>query len=314
MTHHTASARSPGAAERHEQPEQPARTDQSGPPSTVKAPHAPARSEGTGRRPASGPVRGRLPARAGRSVLPVAAFLAVLIGGWQILAVRSHNVLIPDVPTVWTSLTDTATQRLFYDSLGVTMLRVGLGFLLAFVIAVVVGIAMGRVEFVRRFFEPAVLIGLTVPSLVWALLCVIWFGVSLTNPVVAVALSAAPALTLSIYQGTRAMDSELREMAYIYGFSTWTKLRYLWLPSLQSALLSGARLGLSLAWKVIVLVEMFGMSSGVGYQLNNQFAAQNVAGVLSWTLLFAVVMAVLEYGVLQALERRLGRWRKAAAV
>ncbi|MEU1299484.1 ABC transporter permease [Streptomyces shenzhenensis] len=278
---------------------------------TASAPTAPAVS---GRVPASRKQpshRGRF---LGRTVLPVAAFFAVLVGGWQLVAVRSDSVLIPDVPTIWSSLADTVTQPLFYSSLGATLLRVGLGFALAFVTAVVIGIVMGRVEFVRRFFEPAVLIGLTVPGLVWALLCVIWFGVSLTNPVVAVALSAAPALTLSIYQGTRAMDSELREMAYVYRFSLATQLRYLWLPSLLPALLSGARLGLSLSWKVIVLVEMFGMSSGVGYELNNQFAAQNVAGVLSWTLLFAVVMAVLEYGVLQGLERRLGRWRKVATV
>ncbi|MFS8197618.1 ABC transporter permease [Streptomyces sp. CWNU-52B] len=285
------------------------------PPDTPSAPAAPA---GPDRSPGLSLARRTKPAARGRavarSVLPVAAFFAVLVGGWQIVAVRSDSILMPTVPAIWSSLTDTVTQPMFYDSLGATLLRVALGFALAFVTAVVVGIAMGQVPFVRRFFEPAVLIGLTVPGLVWALLCVIWFGVSLVNPVVAVALSAAPALTLSIYQGTRAMDSELREMAYIYRFSFATKLRYLWLPSLLPALLSGARLGLSLSWKVIVLVEMFGMSSGVGYELNNQFAAQNVAGVLSWTLLFAVVMAVLEYGVLQGLERHLGRWRKAATV
>ncbi|NIY62276.1 ABC transporter permease [Streptomyces malaysiensis] len=278
---------------------------------------APPPGAGSGSSPATARTRRTLFRRVralGRGVLPVAAFLLVLVGGWQIVAARSGSVLIPDVPTIWSALTDIVTQPLFYDSLGATLLRVGLGFALAFATAVVVGIAMGRVEFVRRFFEPAVLIGLTVPGLVWALLCVIWFGVSLTNPVVAVALSAAPALTLSIYQGTRATDSALREMAHVYRFSIWTSLRYLWLPSLLPALFSGARLGLSLAWKVIVLVEMFGMSSGVGYELNNQFAAQNVAGVLSWTLLFAAVLAVLEYGVLQSLERRLGRWRKATAV
>lgn len=280
------------------------------------SPPDPAATGPTGSASSARGRRGRpAPGRAAvRAVLPAAAFFAVLVGGWQLVASRSDNVLVPDVPTVWSALSDTVTQPLFYDSLGATLLRVGLGFALAFVTAVVIGIAMGRVEFVRRFFEPAVLIGLTVPGLVWALLCVIWFGVSLTNPVVAVALSTAPALTLSIYQGTRAMDSELHEMAYVYRFSLTTKLRYLWLPSLLPALLSGARLGLSLSWKVIVLVEMFGMSSGVGYELNNQFAAQNVAGVLSWTLLFALVMAVLEYGVLQSLERRLGRWRKAATV
>jgi NitT/TauT family transport system permease protein len=297
----TAAAHPPAATRTHEAENQP---------DTLSVPPGAAGASQESRRRSVG-ARRRLP---GRGALPVAAFLLVLVGGWQVLAVRSHSVLMPDVPAIWSALTNIATQQLFYESLGATMLRVLLGFALAFLIGIVVGIAMGRVEFVRRFFEPAVLIGLTVPSLVWALLCVIWFGVSLTNPVVAVALSAAPALTLSIHQGIRAMDSDLREMAYVYRFSTWTKLRYVWLPALQPALLSGARLGLSLAWKVIVLVEMFGMSSGVGYQINNEFAAQNVAGVLSWTLLFALAMAVVEYGVLQGLERRLGRWRKVAAV
>lgn len=148
----------------------------------------------------------------------------------------------------------------------------------------------------------------------WALLCVIWFGVALTNPVIAVALSAAPALTLNIYQGVVAIPAELVEMTHVYKFSLGKRLRYLWLPGMQPALFSGARIGLSLSWKVIVLVEVFGMSSGVGYQLNNEFGQQNVAGVLSWTLLFGVVMAILEYGVLQGLERYFTRWRRSSSV
>ena len=66
------------------------------------------------------------------------------------------------------------------------------------------------------------------------------------------------------------------------------------LPSLVPFLVSGARLGFSLAWKVIVLVELFGLSDGVGYQLNSEFSSQNVAGVLAWTLVFWVVMALIE--------------------
>ncbi|MET7640872.1 ABC transporter permease subunit [Streptomyces sp. NPDC005438] len=286
--------------------------DRDGP--TVPRPPADTGRTPTASPPTGGPRPTSYARRWGRAVLPAAAFLAALVGGWQLMALRLDSVLVPDVPTVWATLTATASDGHFYDALGVTLLRVLLGFLLAFVVAVAVGLAMGRVPFLRRFFEPAVLIGLTVPGLVWALLCVMWFGVSLTNPVVAVALSAAPALTLSVYQGTVAIDSDLREMAHVYRFSRRDQLRHLWLPSLQPALLSGARLGLSLSWKVIVLVEMFGMSSGVGYELNNQFAAQDVAAVLSWTLLFAVVMAALEYGVLQGLERRLGRWRREVAV
>lgn len=254
------------------------------------------------------------PRRRLRGGLPALAFLVLLCAAWQVMSALLDSVLVPGVPRIAAELVEIVVDGSFAEQLGITVLRVGLGFALAFVVAVAVGIAMGRSELARRFFEPAVLLGLTIPGLVWALLCVIWFGIELINPVAAVALSSAPALMLTIYQGTRSVDPDLLEMAHVYRFSRATRLRRLWLPALAPSLFAGARLGLSLGWKVIVLVEVFGMSSGVGYQLNNAFAAQNVAAVLAWTLLFAIVMAVLEYGVLQGLERRAGRWRKAVSV
>jgi NitT/TauT family transport system permease protein len=245
---------------------------------------------------------------------PAAAFLVLVAVAWQIMATALDSVLVPTVPAIVEELVEILADGSFAEELGITVLRVALGFACAFVVAVGVGIAMGRNETARRFFEPAVLLGLTIPGLVWALLCVIWFGIELINPVAAVALSSAPPLVLTVYQGTRSVDPDLLEMAHVYRFSAGTRLRRLWLPALAPSLFAGARLGLSLGWKVIVLVEVFGMSSGVGYQLNNAFGAQNVAAVLAWTLLFAVVMALLEYGVLQGLERRVGRWRKTVSV
>jgi NitT/TauT family transport system permease protein len=247
-------------------------------------------------------------------VLPAVLLLVLLAGAWQVMAVLLDSLLVPDVPAIAGQLVEIVADGSFAEQLGITVLRVALGFVCAFIVAVAVGIAMGRSEFARRFFEPAVLLGLTIPGLVWALLCVIWFGIDLINPVAAVALSSAPPLMLTIYQGTRSVDPDLLEMAHVYRFSRATRLRRLWLPALAPSLFGGARLGLSLGWKVIVLVEVFGMSSGVGYQLNNEFASQNVAGVLAWTLLFALIMAILEYGVLQELERRASRWRKAVSV
>jgi NitT/TauT family transport system permease protein len=242
---------------------------------------------------------------------PAVAFLVLLAIAWQVMATVLDSVLVPTVPAIAEELVEIVADGSFAEELGITVLRVALGFACAFVAAVAVGIAMGRNETARRFFEPAVLLGLTIPGLVWALLCVIWFGIELVNPVAAVALSSAPPLMLTVYQGTRSVDPDLLEMAHVYRFSPSTRLRKVWLPA---PLFAGARLGLSLGWKVIVLVEVFGMSSGVGYQLNNAFGAQNVAAVLAWTLLFAAVMALLEYGLLQGMERRVGRWRKTVSV
>lgn len=249
-----------------------------------------------------------------RAVVPPLLFLVLLAAGWQLLASSSDSSLVPDLSAVVQSLRDVLGSSGGLSDLAVTVERVVLGFALAFVVAVAAGIAMGRNRWIAAFLEPAVLLGLTIPGLVWALLCVIWFGVALTTPVVAIALSSAPALVLNVVQGVRSVDPAVLEMAHVFRFSRLTRLRKLWLPALAPFLLSGARLGLSLSWKVIVLVEMFGMSSGVGYQLNQAFSAQDVALVLAWTLLFATAMAVLEYGVLRTIERRVTRWRRAAIV
>jgi NitT/TauT family transport system permease protein len=248
------------------------------------------------------------------NVAPPLLCILVVAALWQTMATTIHSPLLPGLADIGAAFAHLVVSGALLPQIGATLARVALGFALAFVLAVAVGIPMGRSPRARRSLEPAVLIGLTVPGLVWALLCVIWFGVSLANPIVAVALSAAPAIAITIAQGVRNVDADLVEMAFIFRFAPLARLRHLWLPALAPYLLSGARFGLSLAWKVIVLVEIFGMSSGVGYQLNSAFSSQNVAAVLAWTLAFGIVMAILEYGALQALERRATRWRRTARV
>ncbi len=243
-----------------------------------------------------------------------AAFLLLLAVGWEIMARSMRNPLIPDVAEIGGALERILLDGAFFRQMSVTLQRVMLGFAVAFAASLAIGFGMGRSRRFNQFAEPAVLIGLTVPGLVWALLCVIWFGISLATSTLAVVLSILPPLTLNVAQGVKSVSADLQEISAIYRLSFRARLRFLWLPTLAPFLLSGTRIGLSMAWKVIVLVEIFGLSSGVGYRLNAEFSAMNVAGMLAWTIAFAVVMAFLEYGVIGSLERRSQRWRRVARV
>jgi NitT/TauT family transport system permease protein len=264
---------------------------------------------------AATPRRRQMPlARAVRAVLPPLAFCLVVIVAWEVMARVLASPLVPDVAEVYGELLRIVPTGAALQQIGVTLGRILSGSALAFVVAVGLGLAIARNRLLAAFFEPGIILGLTVPGLVWALLCVIWFGVSWKTPVVAIGLGVAPALTVSVVQGVRAIDPDLIEMAHVFRIPRSAQLRRLWLPAMVPFLLSGARLGFSLAWKVIVLVEIFGLSSGVGYQLNSEFSSQNVAGVLAWTIAFGVVMAIIEYGMLQTLERRLTRWRRVSRV
>jgi NitT/TauT family transport system permease protein len=248
------------------------------------------------------------------STFPSILFCVALLGFWEVMTRLTASPLVPGVGEVVDEMKRIVFSGLAIKQIGITFARILLGFGVAFVVSLVVGIAAARNSFVRRFVNPAIILGLTVPGLVWALLCVIWFGVSLTTPVVAIALGVAPVMVLHVVQGMHAVDAEIVEMAYVFKLSGRDKIAHIWIPSLIPHLIGGSRVGFSLAWKVIVLVELFGLSNGVGYQLNSEFSSQNVAGVLAWTIVFWAVMIAMEYGVLQTLEGRFTAWRRVTTL
>ncbi len=252
--------------------------------------------------------------RAAALWLPSIVFCICLLGAWEMMARLTASPLVPNVGEIVGEVRRLVVGGFAIRQIGITLGRILAGFGVAFVVSLVIGIAAARRAAFRRFCDPAIILGLTVPGLVWALLCVIWFGVGLTTPMVAIALGIAPVMILHVLQGMNAVDSEIVEMAYVFKLSSRDKLIHIWIPSLIPPLIGGARVGLSLGWKVIVLVELFGLSNGVGYQLNSEFSSQNVAGVLAWTIVFWAVMVAIEYGVLQSLERATSKWRRVSSL
>lgn len=244
---------------------------------------------------------------------PLACLFAML-ALWQTVSAVIKNPLVPGLQEIAHEVSRIVQGGQFLENMAATLHRVASGFALAFIAAFLLALGMGRREALSYFFEPALIIGLTVPGLVWAILCIIWFGISATGSAVAVAMSITPAIALNLIQGVRAISPELLEASAMLRLPVSARLRHLWIPGLMPVIIGGIRLALSLAWKVIVLVEMFGLSNGIGFQLNSEFGAQNVAGVLAWTLSFALVMAVIEYGVLGPLEHHLLRWRRISFV
>ena len=70
------------------------------------------------------------------------------------------------------------------------------------------------------------------------------------------------------------------------------------------------RSGLALIWKIVLVVELLGRSNGVGFQLHLFFQLFDIASIFAYTLAFVLVIQVLEYGLLQPIERRISRWRR----
>ena len=96
----------------------------------------------------------------------------------------------------------------------------------------------------------------------------------------------------------------------ILGHSRDKVLRHIVLPQLFPFLVAAARSGLSLIWKIVLVVELLGRSNGVGFQLYVFFQLFDVASILAYTLAFVAVVQVIELTILQPMERRANRWRR----
>jgi NitT/TauT family transport system permease protein len=197
----------------------------------------------------------------------------------------------------------------FFSEMGATLRRVGVGFGIAMLVSIPLGILMGTIKPLEHFFEPPVILGLTMPGLIWAVLAIMFFGLNETSAYAAVSITICPMLAISLWQGTKSIDKDLIDMSTAFHASPWSKVVDVILPQLISHILAAIRYGLGLAWKVVVVVEMFGFSNGVGYQVVRGFNTFSMKAVLAWAITFLIVMIVIEFGLIGWLESRVTRWR-----
>lgn len=235
--------------------------------------------------------------------------LLSLLFVWWLLSLVFPSTLVPKPWETFTEVAAIVTTGAFFVEMGNTLRRVLVGFGFAMVVSIPLGILMGTLRSLESFFEPPVILGLTMPGLIWAVLMIMFFGLNETSAYAAVAVTIFPMLAISIWQGTKSIDKDLIDMSRAFHASPWSKVMDVILPQLVSHILAAVRYGLGLAWKVVVVVEMFGFSNGVGYQVVRGFNVFSMKTVLAWTLTFLAVMIIIEFGIIGWLERIVTRWR-----
>lgn len=236
--------------------------------------------------------------------------LLVLLGLWQVSAeLLQHRHLPSPVDVFQTFLQEVRSGALIYD-VWITLVRVAISFVVAMFIGSAIGLAMGRMDTVDRFFDSWLIFFLNLPALVIIVLCYVWFGLNDVAAVLAVAINKIPNVAVTVREGARALSKDLAEMAVIYGFGRSKTLRHVILPQMAPFFAAAARSGLSLIWKIVLVVELFGLSHGVGVRINEAYHLFDVAMILAYAIAFIVVVQLIEVCILQPIEARVNRWRR----
>ncbi len=242
-----------------------------------------------------------------RVLPPLLAVASVILLWWALYLIYPR--LLPSPLSTVREAIRLLSDGTFFFHMYQSLRRVFVGAVIAMVFSVGIGIYMGTVAIGERFFQPLIVLGLTIPGLMWALIAVMLFGINEFSPYFAVTVTIFPMLVINIWAGVKSLDKELMDMSHVFHFTKWMKISQVILPQLVPNIFAATRYGLGLAWKVVVVVEMFGTSNGVGYQVMKSYQVFNMEGVIAWTLTFVLAMIVIEYGLINFAEQRLTAWR-----
>jgi ABC-type nitrate/sulfonate/bicarbonate transport system permease component len=235
--------------------------------------------------------------------------LFVLLIVWQCAAWLLESDLLPGPYAVLISFWQQTVSATLPYHLGITLARVTVSFFIALVIGVAFGILMGSRLSWDRWLDGLLILGLNIPALVTIILCYIWFGLTESAAVLAVAINKIPTVIVAVREGARAIDPELMQVARVYRLKPTTTFFKVYLPQLYPYLFGAARNGLALIWKIVLVVELLGRSNGIGFQLGSFFQFFDIQNILAYTFAFIIVIFSIEAVILRPLENRLNRWR-----
>ena len=197
---------------------------------------------------------------------------ALLLAFWQVATSLRWTRLIPKPYDVAEMMVDFAVGGIVDDAFSATlhihllasMGRVYGGFLLAAAVALPIGLMIGRIPAVRMLLDPFLQIMRPIPVTAWLPLSMILFGLGPRSAFALVFLGAFYPILLNTIFGVRSVDPKLFEAASMLGCTGNAQFFKVVLPAALPSIFTGLRLGLGLAWFVIVVGEMTGVPQGLG--------------------------------------------------
>ena len=229
---------------------------------------------------------------------------------WAVASHLAQSDAFPGPLAVGAKIFQESANGELWVHLGATFGRVVVAFGLAWAVGIGIGAALGRSDRLDRWFWPWINTFLNMPALVIIVICYLGLGMSELAAVLAVVINKAPLIATNVRDGVRQFETRYDEFASIYRLSWTQKVRLIWLPQLEPFLFTALRTGLSLTWKIILVVELLGRSSGIGFQIHLYFQLFEVDMILAYALSFMIAMQLIDLVVVRPLENRVQRWRK----
>jgi NitT/TauT family transport system permease protein len=197
-----------------------------------------------------------------KQVLPSIAVIALIIGAWWAVVVMTASVVFPTPWQVVTGTIELVRDGTLWEHIGASLFRVGCGFGLAVIVAVPLGLWMGWVRGAYVTFNPLFQMLRPISPIAWIPIAILWFGVGNLSPIFLIFISSVFPMVVQTTAGVHTIEKRYLRAAANFGVSRATLFRQVVIPAVLPQIIVGMRIGLGVAWLVVVAAEMIALRSG----------------------------------------------------
>jgi NitT/TauT family transport system permease protein len=234
--------------------------------------------------------------------------------GWWVASHYQPAYIVPSPTDVLARTWDLiAGDRTYYQNTYISFLRVGVSVLIALALGTALAVAARYVPLVRGLLVDRLLPFINAfPSIGWAIAGMYWLGVTTSAVIFVEVAIILPFTAITVWEGLKALDAETMEMARSFTRSNRRVLAKVVGPFLGPYLFTALRLSYGAAWKVAIVAEIFGSSTGLGYLLNNAREQFDSSTLYASILTLIIIVYAVDKLVLQPLENVLLRYRTSS--
>jgi NitT/TauT family transport system permease protein len=247
-----------------------------------------------------------------RRSLPAVTVITLLLAGWWVIVVQTGSVIFPTPWQVVTGTFELIENGTLWMHIGSSLFRVAAGFLLAVAFALPLGLWMGWVHGAYITLNPLFQILRPISPIAWIPIAILWFGVGNASPVFLIFISSVFPMIVQTTAGVHTIERRYLRAAENFGVSRYTLFRQVVIPAVLPQVLVGMRVGLGVAWLVVVAAEMIALRSGLGYLImDSRNAGNRYDLVIAGMIIIGLIGLMLDGGMRKLEGHRLVRWRYA---
>ena len=225
------------------------------------------------------------------------AFSGALCTPWQVVE-QFHNLM-----------TDTLAGLTIWGHIWASTQRIFIGFVLASLIAIPLGLFMAMNPYVDAIVKPVFDIFKPMPPIAWISIAILWFGIGEPSKIFIIVIGTFVPCLLNAYNGIRLIDPEMYDVIKVLGGKRWNEIIQVSFPASFPAIFAGLQISLSSAWTCVLAAELVASRSGLGFIIVQGMKISDTSMVIGGMIIIAIV-AWLTSLLVMGLEKLLCPWKR----